>query len=193
MKAAFLLPLLLLNGCLSSQPFQPISYYDLAAIAPPIPAPGTPAPVTLRIGSFARAGTFGRRLIYRKSSHRLVEDEYHRWVDRPELLVERQFLRGFHDSGRFAHVLPASLNGASWELRGTLIELEADPDLQAHVRVAIHLASLDTGEVAYTWQYHQFRGMSEAEAEAFADSAAQALDAIIREAIEHVAGILDTP
>jgi ABC-type uncharacterized transport system auxiliary subunit len=129
-------------------------------------------------------------MIYRKSAHRLVEDEYHRWIDRPELLVERQFIRGFHDSGRFEHVLPASLEGAAWELRGTLIELEADPDLRAHVRVAIHLASIYTGEVVYTWQYRQTRDLADASAEAFADSAAQALDAIIREAIDHVADIL---
>ncbi|MFT5130022.1 MAG: ABC-type uncharacterized transport system auxiliary subunit [Rhodothermales bacterium] len=190
MKAALLLLLLLLSGCLSSQPFQPVAYYDLAALTPPIPAAGTPAPVTLRIGSFASASTSGTRMVYRKSEHRLVEDEYHRWIDRPELLVERQFLRGFHDSGRFEHVLPASLEGADWELRGSLIELEADPDLRAHVRVAIHLASLKTGEVVYTWQYHQIRELSGANADAFANSAAQALDAVIREAIDHVAEII---
>jgi ABC-type uncharacterized transport system auxiliary subunit len=183
--------LLLLSGCLSSQPFQPISYYDLAAPAATPPTVKIPIPASLRIGHFATAGTFGTRLVYRKSSHRLVEDEYHRWIDRPELLVERQFLRAFHDSQRFAHVLPATLDGANWEIRGTLIELEADPELRAQVRVAMHLADIQTGEVIYTWQARQSRQMDSATAEAFAKSAARALDAIIGEAIEQVAGILE--
>ena len=79
--------LLLFSGCIGSRQYTPISYFDF----------GQPSQqgISLNIDTFNTEGPYKERFIYRMSGNLLNKDEYSRWAQAPDLLLNHYFKQSY--------------------------------------------------------------------------------------------------
>lgn len=181
-------------GCaLYRAPARAVQYYDVRAEV--AGGCGRALPHALQVARFVMAGPYRAPMVYRKSAHRLDRDPDNRWIDAPEELLTRGFLRAFATSGCFAQVLPdAAPLAAGYRLTGIVLTLECDPQLNADVALSVRLDSVGGApEVAFEKTYAEKARLEGNNAEAFADAAADAVSTILRHAIQDVAAAASAP
>ena len=128
-------------------------------------------------------------MLYRRSETRLERDGYSRWIDSPERLIEREFLRRMSASGAFRTVFSeGNLRERDLLLEGVLLALEATPEGMAFLQLSVEVRRAGNDEDVLTEVYRTSAPMSGKTPEAFAAAASEALGALI----DDVAGdILD--
>jgi len=187
-KLFFFGVILLCGGCaLSRNPYQPVAYYDIRPEAPEQKPGSAPLALTLQVRRFDMLGPYRTRMVYRKSEHRLVQDEYNRWIQPPEQLIEREFYRVLSASGRFRRVVTHMGAEADLMLSGTVLRLETGPDLTAHVQLSLRLEEPGEGNVVLSKQYEVMQPLRDQTPEGFADAVSLALEKIFAGALEDIA------
>ena len=137
---------------------RPIHYY---AINPPATATAAfrPDGPALLIGRIATPEALqDSRIRYRSDSNEVGAYEYHRWTERPAMMVQDLLLRTLRASGKYREVQEASTAAAGdYLVRGKLYELEELDNSGIRTRVSLRLELLDrkTGMVA--WNHHYDR------------------------------------
>lgn len=174
--------MVLAGGCmLVPEEYQPTTYYDLKTA----PATESREPVTgytsLAIGRFQTLGPYQTRMVYQKSPHHLVRDEYNRWILPPDELVAREYYRNLAAAGMFKRVHPVMHNDADLVLRGVILRLEATPDLKAAVTVVIRIEERGKNGnlVLVSERYSETQPIQSTDPEAFASASSTALSRII--------------
>jgi ABC-type uncharacterized transport system auxiliary subunit len=133
---------------------RPIHYY---AINRPLAESATPKPdgpvmVVARITT-AEALQDGR-IRYRAGSNEAGAYEYHRWTERPAVMVQDQLLEALRASGKFRQVLEAT-GGATGDylIRGRLREFAEIDNPGIRTRVSLRLEMLDRKTGAVVWDH----------------------------------------
>ena len=190
LRLAALSTLAVLTGCaLLREKFEPVSYYDLSAPGAVAAAPdATGALPSLRVTRLDMLGPYAGRMTYRKTEHRLVHDEYHRWVQPPRDLLTRELYRRLSGSGRFRQVLsPNAAGQENLRLAGTVLKLECTPDLAAELHLVLTLEHADDGRLLFDRHYEDSEAFEEPTSEAFAEAASTALERIVAALIKDIA------
>ncbi|MCK5802456.1 MAG: membrane integrity-associated transporter subunit PqiC, partial [Lentisphaeria bacterium] len=171
------------SGCRLGGTYRPIAHYGLDC---PAGVAETAAAIegTLQIGRFGSKVPAGTRMLERGAGQRLFIDEYNRWADDPERLVEREFLRCLAERRVFANVVDSDADTADLTLGGTLLALERTEDGQALVSVLVRFENPETGEISASRVFSNSRKLTGATSAAFAEACAGALDTIVTDVAE---------
>jgi len=163
----FLVPCLLLSGCLSSAPpAPPVRYFD------PLPEAGVVAP---REGRFAvRCGAaphLGREFVVRTGPRELVFDPRHSWIAEPRDLVAAVLERAISRSTATAEVV---------EVQVTAFEVDLTGAPRAHVKVLLRQLGKPVREI------EAWAPVVGTEPEGYAAAMAKALGAVAGECQPHL-------
>jgi ABC-type uncharacterized transport system auxiliary subunit len=143
--ATFLAVCLLLAGCSVVGSTPAVRTYRLD-YPPPAPDPSTSVGPTLRVVPFGIASLYDRQgFVYRDGRYDIGVDSYHRWLTAPAAMITDLIARDLSATRQFSAVLQgASSLAATYELSGTIEELEERPDggCSAHLRMRVLLAEL---------------------------------------------------
>src|SRR6516162_7900682 len=123
---------------------RPIHYY---AINPPAASAAGPRPdgPALLIGRIATPEALqDSRIRYRSGSNEVGAYEYHRWTERPAMMVQDLLLRTLRASGKYL-------------VRGKLYELEELDNSGIRTRVSLRLELLDRKTGMVVWNQHYDR------------------------------------
>ena len=117
-------------GCLfQSAPYQDVRSFDLGR------AVKVDTPMVVRVGSFDVARLYGTRFIYRMGEHEVVADEYNRWIQLPQVLVEQYLRLAFGGEG------VSRSSDSTVEIAGDILVFEFDlVESQAHLLVDLELS-----------------------------------------------------
>ena len=137
---------------------RPINYY---AINPPAASAAAPRPdgPALLIGRIATSEALqDGRIRYRSGSNEVGAYEYHRWTDRPAVMVQDLLLRTLRASGKYRQVQEASTAAAGdYLVLGKLYELEEIDNPGIRTRVSLRLELLDRKTGVVVWNRHYDR------------------------------------
>jgi len=140
---------------------RPIHYY---AINPPTAATAASKPdgPALLIGRITTPEALqDGRIRYRSGSNEVGAYEYHRWTERPAMMVEDLLLRSLRASGKYREVQEASTAAAGdYLIRGKLYELEEIDNPGIRTRVSLRLELLDRKTGLVVWNHHYERDES---------------------------------
>jgi ABC-type uncharacterized transport system auxiliary subunit len=132
------------SACVSARP---VHYYALQT-APPPANQSKPDGLVLLVGNIATPEVLqDSRIRYRSGSNEAGAYEYHRWTERPGLMVREALMRALRDSGKYQRVLESgsTING-NYLLRGRLEEFdEVDQgSIQTKISLRVELARSST-------------------------------------------------
>jgi cholesterol transport system auxiliary component len=136
-------------GCVSTRP---VHYYTLGA-APPPANQGKPDGLVLLVGNIATPEDLqDGRIRYRAGPNEAGAYEYHRWTERPGLMVRNALIRALRDSGKYQRVLESgsSING-DYLLRGRLDEFDEVDQTAIHTKISLHVELIDRKTNRNVW------------------------------------------
>jgi ABC-type uncharacterized transport system auxiliary subunit len=137
---------------------RPIHYYTINHPAAAIRAPKPDGPL-LVIGRIRTpAALQDERIRYRNGSNEVGAYEYHRWTERPALMVQDQLLQALRASGSFGQVVESSSSASGdYLIRGRLREFAEidDPGIRTRVSLTLEMVSHKTGAVAWDHDYNR--------------------------------------
>lgn len=184
----FALAGVVLGGCaLTPREPQPVRHYELTATAPPHAR--TRIDRSIRIGRFRALGGIDLRFVYRQGDSEVALDDTNRWAAPPEQLVAREFYRGLLASERFATVLPTVRGDADIEVNGDILALEATPDGQALLEMAVRLEDARTSRVLMIERHRLHQRLEERTPEVLADTLGALLGEVIAATADQLATI----
>jgi ABC-type uncharacterized transport system auxiliary subunit len=135
---------------------RPIHYYTINSPGAPAGA-STPDGPALLIGRIAAPEALqDGRIRYRSRSNEVGAYEYHRWTERPAVMVQDLLLRTLRGSGKYRQVQEASSAAAGdYLVRGRLYDLEEidDPGIRTRVSLRLELVDRKTGMVVWNHDY----------------------------------------
>ena len=144
----------LLTACVAGRP---IHYYTINAPASAVVAPKADGPVMV-IGRITTPEALqDGRIRYRAGSNEVGAYEYHRWTERPAVMVQDQLLRTLRSSGKFRQVLELSSSAAGdYLIRGRLSEFDEidDPGIQTRVSLRLEMVERKTGALLWAHDYN---------------------------------------
>lgn len=182
--AAAILAGTLTGGCLfPSQNYKPVTFYDISLEANP-PASYRTRSTNIALSQFQTVGPYGKRMVYRKTEHRLVQDEYNRWIQPPEDLARQAFYNALTDSKMFTTVILGTNTKTDYILTADILRWETTPDLKASLGISVQIMAADTRRIIFNRRYHHTRKLAEATPNAFADAASETLSAIIKDHLQ---------
>ncbi len=184
---------LLMVGCVADSACvstRPVHYYALQA--PPPPAnQSKPDGLILLVGNIATPEVLqDSRIRYRAGDNEAGTYEYHRWTERPGLMVRNALTRALRDSGKYRRVLEA---GSSMEgdylLRGKLDEFDEVDQASIQTKISLRVELVDRKTNQSVWDYTAERqepvsGKSVAEV-------VQSFDRNLQHVVSEIAGELD--
>jgi cholesterol transport system auxiliary component len=142
---------LLHSGCIGGRP---IHYYAINAPAAPA-AEAKPNGPALLVGRITTPEALeDGRIRYRSGNNEVGSYEYHRWTERPALMVRDLLIESLRASGQYRLVQEASSSGAGdYLVRGKLTEFcEIDgPSIQT--RVALEVELVDRKSALVVWNH----------------------------------------
>lgn len=138
---------------------RPVHYYSLARPAAETAAVKPDGPILL-VGRIATPEALeDGRIRYRSGPNEVGSYEYHRWTDRPAVMVRDLLLETLRASGQYSQVQDASTASAAGDylIRGRLFEFaEVDnPGISSRVSLRLELVSRKTGLVVWTRHYNR--------------------------------------
>ena len=146
---------LVLLACVGGRP---IHYYTINRPAATAGA-ARPDGVVLLVGRIATPEALeDGRIRYRSGSNEVGAYEYHRWTERPGLMVQDLLVQALRASGRYRQVQEASsAAGGDYLIRGRLYEFSEidEPDIRS--RVSLRLELLDKKTNIVVWYRHYNR------------------------------------
>lgn len=182
--AAAILAGALAGGCLvPSQDYKPVAFYDICLDTNPSASYDTRS-ATIALSQFQTVGPYGKLMMYRKTKHRLVQDEYNQWIQPPEALARQAFYNALNDSKMFATVIFGTNTNIDYVLTADILRWETTPDLKAALSISVQVMAADTRRIIFSQRYHRTGKLAAATPDAFADAASQTLSAIIKDNIK---------
>ena len=136
---------------------RPIHYY---AIDHPemTEAAAKPGGLALLVGRISTPEALqDSRIRYRAAGNEVGAYEYHRWKDRPGLIVQEFLLETLRASGKYRQVQEASSAAAGdYLIRGKLYEFSEIDDPRIQTRISLHLELLErkSGRLVWDRQYN---------------------------------------
>ena len=150
-----LLACLLLAACVGEKP---IHYYRVNQPAAPAAAVKANGPILLVARIAAPEALQDNRIRYRAGANEVGAYEYHRWTDRPSLMVRELLIQTLRDSGRYRQVQEASSSAVGdFLLRGRLDEFDEIDEPALHSRVSLRLELVDRKTGLVVWDRHFHR------------------------------------
>lgn len=98
------------------------------------------------------------RIRYRSGSNEVGSYEYHRWTERPGMMVRDLLLHTLRVSGKYRQVQEASsAAGGDYLIRGKLYEFSEvdEPGIQSRVTLHLEMVDRKTGLVVWDRRYHR--------------------------------------
>jgi ABC-type uncharacterized transport system auxiliary subunit len=146
---------LLCTACVGGRP---IHYYALNR--PSITdAPAKADGLVLLVGRIATPEALeDARIRYRSSGDEVGAYEYHRWSERPGMMVRQQLIQTMRASGKYRQVQEASSAAAGdYLIRGKLYEFSEvdDPGIATKVSLELEVVSGKTGLVVWSRNYNR--------------------------------------
>lgn len=175
------------SACVSTRP---VHYYALQMAAPPANQSKSDGLVLL-VGDIATPEVLqDGRIRYRFGSNEVGAYEYHRWTERPGLMVRDALMRALRDSGKYRHVLESgsSISG-DYLLRGKLEEFDEVDQASIQTKISLRVELVDRKTNQNVWDYTAARedpvsGKSVPEV-------VQSLDRNLQQVVTEIAGELD--
>jgi ABC-type uncharacterized transport system auxiliary subunit len=174
-------------GCVSTRP---VHYYTLAAAAPPA-TQARPDGLVLLVGNIATPVALqDTRIRYRAGSNEAGAYEYHRWTERPGLLVRDALIRALRDSGKYQRVLEAgSSTSGDYLLRGKLEEFGEVDRASIQTRISLRVELVDRKTNQNVWE-HAVEREEPVSSKGVAD-VVQSLDRNLQHLVSEMAGEID--
>jgi ABC-type uncharacterized transport system auxiliary subunit len=137
---------------------RPIHYYALNH--PPVTAAAAKADgLVLLVGRIATPEALeDGRIRYRSGSNEVGSYEYHRWTERPGLMVRDLLVQTLRASGKYRQVQEtSSADGGDYLIRGKLYEFAEvdDPGIESRVSLQLELVDRKTGLVVWDRHYNR--------------------------------------
>jgi len=187
-KMGAVAPLLLLSvmvsGCLGRARYP--EYYALA-IAPAAGSPtGAPAsPATVAVCRFETPGYLRQgRVVYREGPDRVGFYEYDRWAEEPGTTVTAAMVEALRNARLFAAVVDMdSQSRPDYLLTGRLErldELDYGGTVQVEVQISASLTNLRTGDILWTGEAEEIKGVEERDMNAVIAQMSDAVQRSIR-------------
>lgn len=146
---------LLSSGCVGGRP---IHYYAISDL-PVTAAAAKPDGLVLLVGRIATPEALADgRIHYRSGSHEVGSYEYHRWTERPGLMVRDLLLQTLRASGQYRQVQEAASSAlGDYLIRGKLFDFSEidEPGVESRVSLQLELVDRKTGLVV--WHHHYQR------------------------------------
>ena len=188
-----ILILFLMVGCLTESACvstKPVHYYALQTARPPA-NPGKPDGLVLLVGNIATPEVLqDTRIRYRSGSNEAGAYEYHRWTERPGLMVRDALMRALRDSGKYQRVLESgsSISG-DYLLRGKLDEFDEVDQTSIQTKISLRAELVDRKTNQNVWDYTAaredlVRGKSVPEV-------VQSLERNLQQVVTEIAGEID--
>jgi cholesterol transport system auxiliary component len=139
------------SACISTKP---VHYYALQTAPPPANQSKPDGPVLL-VGNIATPEVLqDSRIRYRTGSNEAGSYEYHRWTERPGLMVRNALLRALRDSGKYQRVLESgsSITG-DYLLRGKLDEFDEVDQASIQTKISLRVELVDRKTNQDVWDY----------------------------------------
>ncbi len=139
------------TGCVSTRPPH---YYTLGSTSAPA-AQGKPDGLILLVGAIATPEALqDGRIRYRTGSNEAGAYEYHRWTERPGLMVRNALIRALRDTGKYQRVLESgsSING-DYLLRGKLEEFDEVDRASIQTKISLHVELVDRKTNQNVWDH----------------------------------------
>jgi cholesterol transport system auxiliary component len=181
---------LLLTACAGSRP---VHYYSLNRPETPVPAVNPAGPVLL-VGRIATPEALeDGRIRYRSSGNEVGSYEYHRWTERPGVMVRDLLIQTLRASGQFHQVQEAAGTvGGDYLIRGKLYDFSELDEPGILTRVSLHLELVDrkTGLVVWDHRYNRDQPVTGKAMKEVVASLDQNLQYVVREASAGIEEVL---
>jgi cholesterol transport system auxiliary component len=175
------------SACVSTRP---VHYYVLQA--PPRAAnQSKPDGIILLVGNIAAPEVLqDSRIRYRSGSNEAGAYEYHRWTERPGLMVRNALMRALRDSGKYQRVLEAgsSING-DYLLHGKLDEFDEVDQASIQSKISLRVELVDRKTNQNVWDYTAER--EEPVSSKSVPEVVQSLDRNLQHVVSEIAAELD--
>lgn len=174
-------------GCISTKP---VHQYTLGVAAPPA-SEGKPDGVTLLVGNISTSEDLqDNRIRYRGGSNEAGAYEYHRWTERPGLMVRNALIVALRNSGKYQRVLESgsSTNG-DYLLRGKLDEFDEVDGASIQTRILLHVELIDRKNNQNIWDHTAER--EEPVSGKTVVEVVQSLDRNLHAVVNEIAGEID--
>jgi ABC-type uncharacterized transport system auxiliary subunit len=147
-----LIAALLMAACAGSRP---VHYYTLGTSEMPAPATAADGPLLL-IGRIATPEALqDGRIRYRFGNNEVGSYEYHRWTERPGVMVQDLLVGTLRASGKFRQVqISGSMAGGDYLVRGKLYDFSEVDEPAIQTRVALQLELVDRKNGHVVWDRH---------------------------------------
>ena len=140
---------LLDSGCVDSRP---IHYYTIATPSAPVTRNAHGGPIVL-VGNISTPPELADgRIHYRVGANEVGAYQFHRWIERPEVMVRTSLAQALRTSGKYRAVLEStSSTTGDYVLRGRLFEFdEVDRDtIQTMISLRVDLEDLKTRRIVW--------------------------------------------
>jgi ABC-type uncharacterized transport system auxiliary subunit len=137
---------------------RPIHYYTIDHL-PVAASVAKPDGLVLLMGRIAAPEALqDSRIRYRSGGNEVGAYEYHRWTERPGVIVQDLLLDALRASGKYRRVQEASsAAGGDYLIRGKLFEFSEidDPGIQTRVSLRLELLDRRSGLVVWDHQYNR--------------------------------------
>ena len=138
-------------GCVASRPAH---YYTIEP--PSVPTnPSNPGGLVLLVGNIAASEAVqDSRIRYRVGANEAGAYEYHRWTERPTIMIRKSLLRALRASGKYQSVLESSSSvTGDYLLRGKLYEFGEVDRASIQTRISLQVELLDKKANRNVWDH----------------------------------------
>lgn len=175
------------SACVSTRP---VHYYALQT-APPPANQSKPDGLVLLVGNIATPEVLqDSRIRYRSGANDVGAYEYHRWTERPGMMVRDELMRALRDSGKYQRVLESgsSISG-DYLLRGKLDEFDEVDQASIQTRISLRVEVVDRKTNQNVWDYTAAR--EEPVSGKSVPEVVQSLERNLQQVVRNVAAELD--
>jgi cholesterol transport system auxiliary component len=181
---------LLFAACVAGRP---IHYYAISHPVTPLSA-ARPDGVVLLVGRIATPEPLeDGRIRYRSGANEAGAYEYHRWTERPAVIVRDLLFETLRASGNYRQVQEASsATAGDYIVRGTLSEFSEvdDPGIQTRVSLRLELVDRKTGLVVWDRRFDRDEPVSGKTMKEVVASLDRNLHQVVTEASSGIEGAL---
>ena len=138
-------------GCISSKP---VHYYALQT-PPPAANQAKPDGLILLVGNISTPEALqDGRIRYRTGSNEAGAYEYHRWSERPGLMVRNALIRALRDSGKYQRVLESgSVANGDYVVLGKVNEFDEVDQASIQTKISLHVELVNRKTNQNIWDH----------------------------------------
>ena len=175
------------TGCLATRP---VHYYTIEPALTPSHQSNPNGPILLMGNIVTSEALQDGRIRYRSGSNEAGAYEYHRWTERPGMMVRDALMRALRDSGKYQRVLESgsSISG-DYLLRGKLDEFDEVDQASIQTKISLHVELVDRKTNQNVWDYTAAR--EEPVSGKSVPEVVQSLERNLQHVVTEIAGELD--